>query len=911
MSTGIQERLQLSRTPLDIWTKREQLCLASAVSCSGDQNWITVSRTLKAVCGNSNGNGGNGNNNNNINNRPADWYSQKNCAVQYGNLLESVEATKRKKRSSESSAGVSSPATVETPTELLLRRLTEERLAEIKAQMRSDQETYRRIQREIDALQSDADVTEQELQEMWLEIEKEQEARRIEEMKLENRMREREQRKKDLAGGNWRNSSSPAARRPLQATDTTAVDMDVEDMNSSSSSSSNVNKQPGAGAAPSPLLTSLLKSPTGNAPAGIPGAGAAAAAATGSVARATAPTITSLLTSAGSSAAAAVSSQPAITMKSSTDAAFMSRPISGPPAATETLAPTTPTLERSPSQSAPTLSMLLEKNKAAAAKAEAPGGGQEQPLVDETAAGTGTAPVDSDEADPNEDQLLEVFPNIDEIIDDIDIDMASVIDDEILKDVDDVVSSPANDKGEVIDFEDKLDALKREQSKASPAASDKPKSVEVVLGSSDDSNDNIPLAAVASQESKDRAQSGGESTRGTEEAESEEPLASEVTAEEIGETITLISTSSEDTASPPAAKVEEEAAAAESLAKREEPKEEPSEQAAKSANPSKDEEATGKPVAAEEQEEAEGKAKKEETEKPPIVEEEKVATPLTPASAPPASSSLHDTDEEESSSLTDSSKPDEHPRGSARAKPPTSKLAQEETKTELEIGGTPQPPSLPTRTPMLRKLPHRDRSESPMVDDETTTASDHSTARSSTRRRCSSTPVIDSIPNSPASSEHTDDRRETRAATKKLFLSIYASLQESKHAAPFRRPFHEEHAQRHADLCLRPMDLTTIKRNIDSGFIRSLSELHRDVLLMAHNVLVAYKPHTNQHKTARLFVQDCQAIKEFAQQAEPPPVAPPTATPTSQQNNNSSRTEREKASGSKARSGSRKSQRHH
>ncbi|XP_017023794.1 bromodomain-containing protein 8 [Drosophila kikkawai] len=889
MSTGIQERLQLSRTPLDTWTKREQLCLASAVSCSGDQNWITVSRTLKAVCGN--GNGGSG-----INNRPADWYSQKNCAVQYGNLLEGVEATKRKKRSSESSAGVSSPATVETPTELLLRRLTEERLAEIKAQMRSDQETYRRIQREIDALQSDADVTEQELQDMWAEIEKEQETRRIEEMKLENRMREREQRKKDLAGGNWRNSSSsPAARRSLQPTDTTAVDMDVEDMNSSNTSS--VNKQPAA-AAPSPLLTSLLKSPTGNAPTGIP----AATAATGSVARATAPTITSLLTSAGNTASAVVSSQPAITLMSSTDAAFMSRPISGPPAAIEALATTTPTLERSPSQSAPTLSMLLEKNKTTPAKSEAPAGSQEQPLVDEATSGT-TAAVDSDEADPNE--LLEVFPNIDEIIDDIDIDMASVIDDEILKDVEDVVNSPSNDKGEVIDFEDKLDALKRDENKASPTASDKPKSVEVVLGSSDDSNDNIPLAAVASQESKDRGQSGGESTRGTEEAESEEPLPSEVTVEEIGETITLISTSSEDTASPPTAKVEEEAPG-ETLTKTEEPKEE----VIKLAKPSKDKEATGEPETAEEPEKAEGKGKKEETEKSSTVEEEKVATPSTPASAPAASSSLHDTDEEESSSLTDSSKPEEQPRGSARVKPPISKLAQDETKTEPEGTSTPQPPSAPTRTPMLRKLPHRDRSESPMVDDETTTASDHSTARSSTRRRCSSTPVIDSIPNSPASSEHTDDRRETRAATKKLFLSIYATLQESKHAAPFRRPFHEEHAQRHADLCLRPMDLTTIKRNIDSGFIRSLSELHRDVLLMAHNVLVAYKPHTNQHKTARLFVQDCQAIKEFAQQAEASSVTSSVATPTNHQNN-SSRTEREKASGSKARSGSRKSQRHH
>jgi len=395
MSAGVQERLQLSRVPLDTWSKREQLILASAVSCSGDQNWITVSRTLKAICGNGNGNGGGHNSNTN---RPADWFSQKNCAVQYGNLLEGVEATKRKKRSSESSAGVSSPATVETPTELLLRRLTEERQAEIKAQMRHDQETYRRIQREIDSLQSDT-VTEQELQDMWLEIEKEQETRRIEEMKLENRMREREQRKKDMAG-NWRNSS-PASRRSNQTADTTSVDMDVEDINSSGSGSGSGSGNGKQQTGPSPLLTSLLKSPTGNAPATPISGGGAAPTAAGSVARVTAPTITSLLTSGGSSA---VSSQPAITMKSPTDAAFMSRPISGPPV-NETLTQTTPTLERSPSQAAPTLSMLLEKNKAAAKATEGGSlikpegsGGQEQSLVDETAmATTGTA--DSDETD--------------------------------------------------------------------------------------------------------------------------------------------------------------------------------------------------------------------------------------------------------------------------------------------------------------------------------------------------------------------------------------------------------------------------------------------------------------------------------------------------------------------------------
>ncbi|XP_022209365.1 bromodomain-containing protein 8 [Drosophila obscura] len=867
----------MNRTPLDTWTKREHLCLASSVSCSGDQNWITVSRTLKTVCGN-------GNNNN----RPADWYSQKNCAVQYGNLLESVEATKRKKRSSESSAGVSSPASVETPTELLLRRLTDERMVEIKAQMRSDQEIYLKIQREIDSLQSD-EVNEQDMQEMWLEIEKEQETKRIEEMKLENQMREREQRKKEMTAS-WRNNS-PAARRSIQTTDTTAVDMDVEDINSSG------NKQQQSG--PSPLLTSLLKSPTSSSPAAPPSTTPGTAT---SVARATAPTITSLLTSGAST----VSSQPAITMKSPTDAAFMSRPITGPPA-TETLTPSTPTLERSPSQSAPTLSMLLEKNKAGVKADEAGGSSeksestasQEQPLLDDA----GSALVDPDEAD----QLLEGLSNIDEIIDDIDIDMASVIDDEILKEVDETIASPVAAKSEVIDFEDKLDALKREQSRSTPTG-EEPKPVEVVIGSSDDSNDNIPLAAVASQDnSKDRTVTASE---GNATPEDTDRLASEVAVEEIGETITLISTSSEDTAgSPPTVAKAEEELVAEAGPKNEEEK-------STDADPAPEAESEAVDVVVEATEESEvsseptsaageAKANQEEADKQQTLEE-KTATLSAPVAV-----SLHDTDEE-SSSLTDSSKQDDPPR-SVRSKQQQSAKhsTTEESKADQEQPGTPQPPSAPARAPLLRKLPHRDRSESPMVDDDTTTASDHSTARSSTRRRCSSTPVIDSIPNSPASSEHTDEKRETRAAAKKLFLSIYATLQESKHAAPFRRPFHDEHAQRHAEICLRHMDFPTIKRNIDSGLIRSLNELHRDVLLMAHNVLLAYKPHTTQYKTARLFLEDVQALKEFSVvQDTSASSSASTSTPAANSSAGSS-SRAERSHGGKARSGFRKSQRHH
>ncbi|XP_034487559.1 bromodomain-containing protein 8 [Drosophila innubila] len=880
----------MSRTPLDTWSKREQLCLASAVSCSGDQNWITVSRTLKSVCGNGN-------------TRPADWYSQKNCAVQYGHLLETVETTKRKKRTNESSAGFSSPATVavETPTEILLRRLTEERLLEIKAQMRRDQELYSQVQREIESLQSDM-MSELQLQQMWQEIEKEQETKRIDEMKLENRMREREQRKKDVAG-NWRNNNSNNAngRRSNMTADTTSVDMDVEDIAGITAASGNNKHQ----AAPAPLLTSLLKSPGsggGNNANSVtsPTATTPTTPGIGSVARATAPTITSLLTSG----AGAIPNQPAIVMKSPSDTAFMTRPISGPPL------PEVATTGRSPSQAAPTLSMLLEKNKMAAAVGKANEStrttdteispSQKQPAAELEPTSAETADA-VDESDAEEQQLLEVFKNMDDIMDDIDIDMASVIDEEILKDVSNVDSPPStSNKTEVVDFEDKLDALKREQgeSRKSSKSPTVPKAPEVVIGSSDDSNDNIPLATVASQESKDRSQPTADNiTTAT------APMTHEEVMDELSETITIGSSSSED--NPQEIHSDMVGVKVEPVEAIKSPMSETAKQPEVS-NPNPDADANT------DKQETVAEAPKEDTTRARTTETDKAATePITEQrtlNAPAAGSSVHDTDEE-SSSVTDSIKPDEPGRG-------TKPKQQSEHKSEADSGTvprqtptsssnlTPAPAPVAARAPLLRKLPHRDRSESPMVDDDTTTASDHSTARSSTRRRCSSTPVIDSIPNSPASSEHTDDRRETRAASKKLFLSIYSTLLESKYAAPFRRPFHDEHS--HADLCLRPMDLPTIKRNIDSGHLRNISELYRDVLLMCHNLLLVYKPQSTPHKTARLFLQECQAVKEFA------------TIPHSQSDNSTSttnvsgKTEKERTpAGNKARSGSRKSQRHH
>lgn len=153
----VQDRLKLKRTPLDKWSIGEQLHLASAVACSGDQNWMSVSRSLKMMCGI---------------NRPSDWFSQKSCAAQYEKLLENVETPKRKKRNEKDT----SQTAVELPNELILRKLTHERIAELKKLIQEERQEYNKIREEIVTIQTGS-VDENQLKEMCKQIELEEKKR--------------------------------------------------------------------------------------------------------------------------------------------------------------------------------------------------------------------------------------------------------------------------------------------------------------------------------------------------------------------------------------------------------------------------------------------------------------------------------------------------------------------------------------------------------------------------------------------------------------------------------------------------------------------------------------------------------------------------------------------------------------
>ncbi|XP_066524051.1 bromodomain-containing protein 8 isoform X2 [Hoplias malabaricus] len=146
MSTGVGKHKIMSLGPTEPWSVREKLCLASSVMRSGDQNWVSVSRAIKPFSEPG---------------RPPDWFSQKHCASQYSELLETTEAPKRKRGEK--------GEVVETIEDVIVRRLTAERIDELKKLLKDTQEKYRKLKKDVDLIQ--AGHMDSKLEELWGEIE--------------------------------------------------------------------------------------------------------------------------------------------------------------------------------------------------------------------------------------------------------------------------------------------------------------------------------------------------------------------------------------------------------------------------------------------------------------------------------------------------------------------------------------------------------------------------------------------------------------------------------------------------------------------------------------------------------------------------------------------------------------------
>ncbi|XP_068181969.1 bromodomain-containing protein 8 [Antennarius striatus] len=145
MASGVGKHKILNVGPTEPWSVREKLCLASSVMRSGDQNWVSVSRAIKPFSEPG---------------RPPDWFSQKHCASQYSELLEATEAPKRKRGEK--------GEVVETIEDVIVRRLTTERIEELKKLLRDTQEQYRKLKKEVNLIQTGH--MDSQLKDLWTEI---------------------------------------------------------------------------------------------------------------------------------------------------------------------------------------------------------------------------------------------------------------------------------------------------------------------------------------------------------------------------------------------------------------------------------------------------------------------------------------------------------------------------------------------------------------------------------------------------------------------------------------------------------------------------------------------------------------------------------------------------------------------
>ncbi|KAL6446434.1 hypothetical protein ACFW04_001185 [Cataglyphis niger] len=112
--------------------------------------------------------------------------------------------------------------------------------------------------------------------------------------------------------------------------------------------------------------------------------------------------------------------------------------------------------------------------------------------------------------------------------------------------------------------------------------------------------------------------------------------------------------------------------------------------------------------------------------------------------------------------------------------------------------------------------------------------------------------TVDSEPENESTGEGADYR-----AWKKAVMLVYNRLATHKYASVFLRPITEDQAPGYHSVIFRPMDLSTIKKNIDNGTIRSTMHFQRDVMLMFQNAIMYNKHDTFIYKMAISMQEEC------------------------------------------------------
>jgi len=776
--TTSQQKLKMKMMSIDTWSIREQLSLASSVLRSGDQNWVSVSRSLRTYA---------------EPNRPQDWLSPKNCALQYNSLLEKTGAHKRKRGERHPSSGPSELQQGETAGEIILKQLTQERIEELQQLVESSRREYDILRKKGDLIQEGK--LDDKLQEMCKKIDEENESKLLEQSAHLKWLEERERKKEEIQAAfkqQMRERPSPVKTNHSELepdspslTDQLNIDVTTEEVpETKTAGSSSVTPVAATPTPSSPLLTSLLRSPTSST--GPPSATKSLSSPVPSKLNIslTSPNgissgLKSLLSTAiGDDSSSKVTSSTSTTTTAPTLTRLLDLPLS------------------SPGKPLPELAVAEETEVTTSSNSQTKSKDEmEEALSDSTTAAL----------EKIKEELLECIPE--------ELQKEGVVqNDQKVTTASKLTNEPPLTIEEVSAVIKELDEINHDEREISTAETETAEVAEVTIS---------------------------EETVEVEESQAKE--------ESVKEEIVVA--------------VESEIEVEESVEKSVE------ESVLESTEPT---ELMTTVVTTETVFEEQVELHKEdqtttEEDKTEIVKEDKltditevkpktdVESPMTRRPLRVARRGKASISGDTSTTATDD-KPKLNLSSSAEIGPTTRRSSGRSSKSQTEEvegdGTASEMPELvePSTTNVVKRkvppppLPLLGPSLSP--------------APSS---------GIDSVPNSPTSSVSTvtDDDREYKA-WKKSILLMWREISSHKNASLFQKPITEEHVPGYRDFILRPMDLSTIKKNLESGVIRTTAEFHRDITLMFLNSII-FNPTTDDvYRMAKeMFAETNVIIQEF------------------------------------------------
>lgn len=816
---------------------------------SGDQNWVAVRRNIKMLT--------------NETSRPPDWYSTKNCALQYAKLLECVDTPKRKRERGDASN--------ETPGEIVTKMLSKQRVEELRAAESEERTEYNKLRREIQQLEDG--LLDNQLDAFWEELQRERAEQEEEERKHQQWLKEREEKitaiqqalkhqgpkvpvlpNKKKQKLQWSGGLSMGRRNSGVSETSSEVDSAVdspeisETVTESPAPDESVSQEPEPKPTPpSPLLSSLLnKSPitgaSGSSTSPLPPLNLGNKSGRGSgVSMALQNLVNSAIsgTDANKDTSAKTSRSPSLSGSST-----LSRLLDLPPSTPGTALP------RLPDICGPVTESKDEENcggsTAQKCEEEKKEDSKDCPNVEETREKEQKPKADEVPKEDDTAEAMEVEESKESKVEEIKMEMQA-----------EESRGEQELQEEQAEKAEKIETLKEEKEKVESKETEDVMETQFIVQEKAEEKvkESEDVKGDISLEDKGDVKKAEE--KPDKEADGKDIKKKEQKHDKFDELLREKDKKKKEEKCPK----QEEPNKEKEKEKEKEKKEDISiVKKPDESKPPKSEDKEikeEKPVVSDSEKKKENKKNEDMKPKEKKKEDEKASSKKRAEEDEERANKKKKTEEEEEKNAK--SKPSEE------QKPVVKKPAEEESK-EVDTESDKK------KNKSLKKEQEEDSQDGQESKDWMSEV-ERIFVRNTKRKVSggdfagSSSPLItESAPNSPASTHYGDDPEHERSyrSWKKPIMILWNEIAAHKFASLFLRPITDDQAPGYHSVVYRPMDLQTIKRNIESGVIRNTAEFQRDMMLMFLNAkMYNTSDHNVYHMAHQMMKDTVSTIEEF------------------------------------------------